>query len=283
MSVTAGTPSAPAPPARPSPHAARFSSALQDARRSRRSLLGACLPAGWPPALADDSAAYRHAASVLDIITVAVPTMSAPTDGPIMRAAHRAALSGGWRPDDLPRLVAQLGASGAMVLVTGHWHSFTDSDPARFAASLANAGAAGVIIPDMPAEDSAFWTGPAADAGLHMILVAGRRGVPAVRGSGAVYLPVDPGPAELTARRHHGMVSRIRQVQAAAQLPVLAGIGISTSNRAMSAARAGAEAVFLGSSLVAAMTSHPESASAAVSTVTARFRSALETARSLPG
>lgn len=283
MSVTSDTRFVPVPPDRLTPQAARFAAAMSwHSKDSRQRLLGACLPAGWPPALEDDAAAYRRAGNELDIVMIAVPSMNAAGDGPIMRTAHRTTLAAGWKPDRLPGLVRTLAGTGTMVLVTGLWSSFTGNDPGRLAAELAAAGAAGVVIPDMPDGESVAWTGPAADEGLHTIPVVPRRGLPRT-GSGAVYLPVPPGPVELTARRHTGMVSRIRQVQDDTRMPVIAAIGISTSNRAVSAARAGAAGIFLGGALVAAMTSHPDSAAAAVTTVTARFRSALETASVLPG
>jgi tryptophan synthase alpha chain len=261
-------------PGKPGAAAARrFSADLSIARRDRRALLGVCLPAGWRPAAdgGGGGAAYRLAGAAADVVELAAPADPAPLDGPVMAGAYRETLAAGWMTGWLPAWVrAVRRGGGASVLVMAYWPVIASYGPARFARGMALAGAAGIVIPDLPPGLAPDWADAVAPSGLHTILMAGH---PA-RGSGAVYCPAAPGRTGTAAAPYPGLARMIGQARAAAGLPVIAGVGI-TPDRARLAADAGADVVLAGSALVAAMRARPDSPLAAAGQFLARFRAGL--------
>ncbi len=234
----------------------------------RRPALGAFLPAGFPNWTAgiDTLRAFtRHGA---DFLEVGVPHRTPSLDGPDIRAAHAQALSQGARMAHVFSTIRLAASStGVPVVAMSYWSSVLDFDgPARFAQDLAQAGAAGAMIPDLPVSAAGEWGDAARAVGIHTPQFAPRDADDeqlaeiAESASGWIYAPAVAAPTgyqgdlDLVALRE--FTARLRTHS---DLPVVGGIGISTPQLAEQVAPF-VEGAVIGSPLIRPLLQHPSAA-----------------------
>ncbi|MFF8786846.1 tryptophan synthase subunit alpha [Streptomyces sp. NPDC015125] len=205
--------------------------------------LGVFLPAGYPtPSKGVDllHAFVQQGAAVLE---VGVPTGSAPLDGPVISAAYEHALRHGARMADVMDTVRHAADSGAPVVVMSYWSPVAEYGVEPFAQGLAEAGAAGAMIPDLPLDQAGPWLAAARTAGIHTPQFAPRDADEnlltriSAAASGWIYAPAVTAATgyrgELDLEALNRFTTRLR---AATAQPVVAGIGISTPLRARAVA-----------------------------------------------
>jgi tryptophan synthase alpha chain len=230
----------------------------------RRPALGAFLPAGFPNWTAGIEALRAFARHGADFLEIGVPNRSPAFDGPVITAAYAQALDQGARMPHLFSTV-RLAASttGVPVVVMSYWNPVVQFGVESFLRSLAQAGAAGAMIPDLPEAQAEGWHAAATSAGLHTPRFAPRQiDDPALErvastASGWVYAPAADAPTgfqgDLDIAGLHRFTTRLRQH---IDLPVVAGIGVSTPLRAAQVAPY-VDAVVIGSPLVRPLLDHP--------------------------
>ncbi|MFJ3169335.1 tryptophan synthase subunit alpha [Streptomyces roseus] len=224
----------------------------------RRPALGAFLPAGfpnWTAGIETLRAFTRHGA---DFLEVGVPHRAPTLDGPDICAAHAQALSQGARMAHVFSTIRLAASStGVPVVAMSYWASVLDFDgPARFAQDLAQAGAAGAMIPDLPVSAAGEWIDAARAAGIHTPQFAPRDAdddhlaAIAEAASGWIYAPAASAPTgyqgELDLPALSDFTARLRTHS---HLPVVGGIGISTPQLASQVAPF-LDGVVIGSPLI---------------------------------
>ena len=226
---------------------------LDAARSNGRKLLVPYLMAGIPePAAYPD--ALRALAHSADAVEVGIPYSDPLMDGPVIAAAGERALRSGVDPLTALEMTADVELDVPRVAMT-YYNPIHRTGEAEFCRRCAEAGIAGLIVPDLPLEESFSLQGAVADSGLAWIpLVAptsSQERVAAIAGTatGFVYavstLGVTGERASLS-QRSAQVVARCRE---ATDLPVLVGIGISTPDQAVEATEA-ADGVVIGSAVV---------------------------------
>ncbi|WP_332756994.1 tryptophan synthase subunit alpha [Streptomyces sp. MT206] len=222
-----------------------------------RPALGAFLPAGfpnWTGGLDTLRAFTRNGAHFLE---VGVPHHTPTLDGPDIKEAYAQALGQGARMAHVFSTI-RLAASttSAPVVAMSYWSPVLDFGVERFAQDLAQAGAAGAMIPDLPVSEADGWLAAAHAAGIHTPQFAPRSADDtqlariADAASGWVYAPAAVAPTgfqgELDLAALDGFTRRLRSISS---LPVVGGIGISTPERAAIVAPY-VDAVVIGSPLI---------------------------------
>lgn len=161
-------------------------------------------------------------------------------------------------------------ASRAPVVVMAYWESLALYGPRLFARDMRSAGAAGIMVVDLPCSLAGTWATTLAGIGLWC-----PRFVPAhtaddaldevcASASGWLYAPAthEPtgyrGPVDL-----EGLARSVRRLRQASSLPVVTGIGISTPALARAVAPL-VDGVMVGSPIVGALTSAGREAAAAL-------------------
>jgi tryptophan synthase alpha chain len=204
-------------------------------------------------------------------------------DGPLIQAASQAALEHGYTPADDLAMCAKLTASvGAPALIMTYynlaWHYRGTQRLDEFAVAAQDAGLAGAILPDLPADEGGPWLAVAAQHELATVFLAAptssdqRLRAIAEASSGFVYatsmLGVTGERSSLPASASR-LVARLR---GCTQRPVCVGIGVSSRDQA--AAVAGfADGVVVGSAVVrAARDGGPAAVAAFVSELAAGCR-----------
>ncbi|MGW1290967.1 tryptophan synthase subunit alpha, partial [Streptomyces sp. NPDC002586] len=230
----------------------------------RRPALGAFLPAGFPNWTAGLEALRAFARHGADFLEVGVPHRSPAFDGPTITAAYTQALDQGARMPHLFSTV-RLAASttGVPIVVMSYWDPIVQFGIDDFIRSIAQAGAAGAMIPDLPESQAETWHEACTAAGLRTPRFAPRHlDDPALDGiaataSGWVYAPAADAltgfQGDLDIPALHRFTARLRRH---IPLPVVAGIGISTPARAAQVAPY-VDAVVIGSPLVRPLLEQP--------------------------
>jgi tryptophan synthase alpha chain len=212
---------------------------------------------GFPDVLA---AVSKHA----DAVEVGLPFSDPLMDGPVIAAAGERAIAGGVGPLDVLDLIDEASAPLLAMTYYNPIHAIGEDD---FCKRASAAGIGGLIVPDLPVEESKSLRERAAEHGLGWVPLVAPTSSPerietiAATSTGFVYAVSTMGVTgvrESLSERSSAVVERCRK---ATDLPVLVGIGVSSPEQAVEACRA-ADGVVIGSAVVARVMD--EGASAAV-------------------
>ena len=234
----------------------RIAAAFEVARSEGRAALMPYLMGGYPDLPSSLAVARAYADAGADLIELGAPYSDPLADGPLIHAAATEALAGGTTLADVLTISAELG-DRLPILPMVYANMALAPGAERFAELLADAGAAGVIVPDLPPGEDRELPEALASRGLALIPFVAPTTPPERRkrlladAEGFVYVVSLTGvtgerealPSELT-----GLVSAVREESG---VPAAVGFGISTPERAAEVG-AIADGVIIGSRLVRA-------------------------------
>lgn len=235
--------------------AERIASAFENARG--RAALMPYLMAGYPTKDAALQIGNAYADAGADLVELGLPFSDPLADGPVIHAAGTTALRNGTTLDDALALCSAL-APRLPVVVMGYINLVLARGPEGFVDALVEAGASGLIVPDLPLEESTELLAAADARGLALVpLVAPttppeRLSAIAEAARGFIYAVSVVGITgeRTTLSEHVGPL--LQRVKGATELPVALGFGISTPDQAREAAAAGADGVIVASRLMRA-------------------------------
>ncbi|MCQ1580417.1 tryptophan synthase subunit alpha [Streptomyces parvus] len=243
------------PPAGPASDAsARFDQVLAHARADNRAALATYLPAGYPTQ-AQSLRIMHRLAEVTDVIELGWPYSEPTMDGPVIQRAAAQSLAAGFRVRHLLESIRSLATSPASVLVMAYFPPLFKYGLKRAAHDLAQAGAAGVILPDLPIEEADAWLTAAQDVGLHTVFVVAPSTTDArlaricATAGGMLYAPAVAGVTGSTGPLHDALPAFVQRLRATTDLPIGVGIGISTPAQARAVSRI-ADVTIVGSALI---------------------------------
>lgn len=215
------------------------------------------LTAGFPDTATSLDALRRAAAAGADFIEVGVPFSDPLADGPTIQRTTQAALEQGMT---LPRVLALVreAALAVPVVIMTYLNPVLSYGVERFARDAQAAGAAGVLLTDLPAGADPTVEQAVTTSGLDLIrLVApttdDRRLKTALAdATGFVYLISRLGVTGARGDAPPDLEAQVRRIRAVTRLPVAVGFGIGTPALAAAAARY-ADGVVVGSALMDAL------------------------------
>jgi tryptophan synthase alpha chain len=247
-----------------------------------RAALMPYLMGGFPDIDASLAIGHAYADAGADLVELGVPFSDPLADGPVIQAAGTAALRAGATVSGVLRVCEALAPRLPVVLMC-YANNVLARGADDFARRAASAGASGLIVPDLPYEESDAVLGACDDAGLALVpLVAptspdDRLARIGGRARGFLYTVSITGTTGERKRGRDAFVPIIARARAHTSVPVALGFGIGTPEQAVEAAEAGADGVIVGSRLVRAVAEAPESPAAVRSLVEA-FAAALQAA-----
>jgi tryptophan synthase alpha chain len=127
---------------------------------------------------------------------------------------------------------------------------------ARFCAAAAAAGASGLIVPDVPADEAGDIEAGCRAHGLDLVPLLAptsaddRIALACAQAGGFVYLVSVAGVTGARERLSGRVAELARRVRAHTELPLLVGFGISAPEHAVAALEAGADGVVIGSKAI---------------------------------
>jgi tryptophan synthase alpha chain len=191
-----------------------------------------------------------------DLIELGIPFSDPLADGPVIHEAGTIALGAGVKPTDVLALCKEI-SERVPVLLMVYANVVLSHGGEDFARRAADAGAAGLIVPDLPHEEAQNVREACESAGLALIpLVAPttRDELLAAIGrdaSGFVYAVSLVGTTGERGDLPPGLAQLVERIRGATDVPVAVGFGISTGEQARAVGEL-ADGVIVGSRVVRA-------------------------------
>jgi tryptophan synthase alpha chain len=264
----------------PSSGVERIAEAFASARaEGRRAALMPYLMGGFPDLETSLRIGIAYAESGADLVELGIPFSDPLADGPVIQAAGTAALAAGAHMDDVLEVAASI-AERVPVIAMCYANSIFSRGPERFADALVSAGVSGLIVPDLPLEESHEILSIADRHGLALVPIVApttpeeRLARIGASARGFVYVVSLTGTTGERAAVDAGLDKVLARAAAHTEVPVAVGFGISTPDQAREAVQAGAQGVIVGSRLVRAA-AESEDPVAAVSDLVRQLAGAL--------
>jgi tryptophan synthase alpha chain len=257
----------------------RIADAFARARAEGRVALMPYLMGGFPTLEASLRVGEAYADGGADLVELGVPFSDPLADGPVIHAAGTAALRAGATVDGVLDVCRHLSARLPVVVML-YANLVYARGVEAFAAALADAGASGLIVPDLPMEEAPAVLAACDAVGVALVpLVAPttpdeRMTAIGARARGFIYTVSVTGTTGERAALSDRFASVIARAKSHTSVPVALGFGIGTPEQAAQAAGAGADGVIVGSRLVRAAAEADDPA-AAVRDLVAAFAGAL--------
>ncbi len=234
----------------------RLTARIRAAGKAGRKALIPFLPAGFPDKARfwDEIAALDAAGA--DIIEIGVPFSDPVADGPVVEQASLDCLALGvclsWL---LGELAVRRSSIQAEIVLMGYLNPFLQYGLERFAKDAANAGVAGIIVPDLPFEEADEIKSALEAQGIDLIWLVGLN-TPAERlatysntARGFVYLVSVLGTTGERESLPEEIAAKVAEVRQTFSIPVALGFGIKTPQQLAPFADA-IDAVVFGSALI---------------------------------
>jgi tryptophan synthase alpha chain len=224
-----------------------------------RAALMPYLMGGFPDVETSVRVGIAYADAGADLVELGVPFSDPLADGPVIHAAGTRALANGATVHAVVEAGARIAEHVPVVLMC-YANPLLARGAERFAGELAARGISGLIVPDLPLEESAEMLAACDAAGLALVpLVApttpdARLAEIGRSARGFVYTVSVVGTTGERGAVQTDLAGLLGRVKAHSPVPVALGFGISTGEQAAAAAAAGADGVIVGSRLVRAVT-----------------------------
>jgi tryptophan synthase alpha chain len=250
------------------------------ATSGKRAALMPYLMGGFPDLDTSRAIGEAYAEGGADLVELGVPFSDPLADGPVIHAADTAALAAGATVHGVLEVARTLTETVPVVLMC-YANVVLARGPERFADELAERGVSGLIVPDLPLEESGDVLGACDAAGVALVpLVAPttpdeRLAAIGRSARGFVYAVSVTGTTGERSELAGELAAILTRTKARTDVPVALGFGIGTPEAAAAAADAGADGVIVGSRLVRAAAEAAEPASA-VRDLVGQFAEALK-------
>jgi len=238
----------------------RFSARFETLRAAGRKALVPFITAGDPSLQATVPTMHALVAAGADIIELGVPFSDPMADGPAIQRSSERALARGAGLSYVLECVRAFRDSDTEtpVVLMGYLNPVEIRGSTRFAEQASAAGVDGVLLVDLPPEESEEFRQAFAAHSIALILLASPTTTDArlaqLCGSAEGYLYYVSLAGVTGANRRDDDVApdRLRQIRALSRAPVVVGFGIKDAVSAVAMAR-DADGVVVGSALVSAL------------------------------
>ena len=194
-----------------------------------------------------------------DIIELGLPFSDPIADGPTIQASIERALDAGMNPDIFFELARSLDvAADVPLVVMTYYNLIFKRGLDRFVIDCVDSGISGIIVPDLPVEESDDLAAQCKKHGVDLIFLIAPTTYPermkkiADRGSGFIYLVARTGVTGARADVADSTIALIEDVRGTTRTttPLAVGFGISTGDQASTIIKDGADGVIVGSAFV---------------------------------
>jgi tryptophan synthase alpha chain len=221
--------------------------------------------AGDPNLAATRDLALAFDKSGVDVLELGVPFSDPLADGVVNQLAAQRGLESGTTPPKLLKTITAIRKQSQIPIVLYIYFNLIHRvGLEKFIAAAAKAGVDGLLILDLPPEESDNYESLMKRAGLcHIYLVApttpeDRMALIVKRGSGFIYYISREGVTGMQTSVATNLASQVAKIRAHTNLPVAVGFGISNPAQARAVA-AEADAAVVGSAVVNQIAKHGKS------------------------
>jgi len=221
--------------------------------------------AGDPNLAATRQLALAFDQAGVDVLELGVPFSDPLADGLVNQLAAQRGLESGTTPPKLLQTIAAIRSDSQVPIVLYVYFNILHKRGVReFIGDCAKAGVDGLLVLDLPPEESDNYERLMAEAGLcNIYLIApttpdDRMELIARRASGFIYYVSREGVTGMQAKVSDTIGAMTAKIRAHTQLPIAVGFGISNPEQAKTVAE-NAEAVVVGSAIVNQIAEHGKS------------------------
>jgi tryptophan synthase alpha subunit len=235
----------------------RIDELFQRTRAEGRIAFMPFMTAGFPDVAASEAIMRAMVAGGADGIEIGIPFSDPLADGPTIQRASYAALRARTTPEDALDVVRRLRAFGVAVplILMGYLNTVLACGEGAFISEAAAVGADGLIIVDLPPEESDETLARCRKAGLHLIFLAAptsdasRLDEIVARASGFIYCVGVVGVTGARTRLSDELPGFLARLRAKTDLPLAVGFGISKREH-IEALQGLADAAIVGAAMV---------------------------------
>ncbi|NEQ55732.1 MAG: tryptophan synthase subunit alpha [Leptolyngbya sp. SIO3F4] len=192
-----------------------------------------------------------------DLIELGVPYSDPLADGPVIQAAATRALERGVTLDAVLNLVAEISPelSAPIVLFT-YYNPILNRGIEQFLQDIYQAGARGLVVPDLPLEEMEVLLEPAEKTGIEVTLLVApttpkeRIIEIAKRCQGFIYLVSVTGVTGMRSEIGNRVKDLLQELHSVTDKPIGVGFGVSSPEQATQLKAWGADGVIVGSAFV---------------------------------
>jgi tryptophan synthase alpha chain len=225
-------------------------------RRDRKKGFIVYIGAGDPNLDATRRLALAFDQAGVDVLELGVPFSDPLADGVVNQLAAQRGLESGTTPPKLLRAVSEIRKKSQIPIVLYIYFNLIHKvGLKKFIANAATAGVDGLLVLDLPPEESENYEALMKKAGLcHIYLVApttpeDRMELIVKRGSGFIYYISREGVTGMQTKVASNLASQVAKIRAHTDLPIAVGFGISNPAQARAVASA-ADGCVVGSAVV---------------------------------
>jgi tryptophan synthase alpha chain len=233
------------------------SSCLQSLRDRHECALIPFITAGDPDLATTAQALIALDRAGADIIELGVPYSDPLADGPVIQAAATRALQAGVKLADVLELVAKVSPKiKAPIILFTYYNPILNLGIPEFLRRIVAAGVKGLVVPDLPLEESTTLLEPASLMGIEVIMLVAPTSPPdrmkaiAASAQGFVYLVSVTGVTGMREGMGSNVAGILNQLRGLTDKPIAVGFGISDSVQAKQIKELGADGVIVGSAMV---------------------------------
>jgi tryptophan synthase alpha chain len=195
-----------------------------------------------------------------DLIELGIPYSDPLADGPVIQAAAARALAEHTTPAAVLAVLASLrGQLAVPVILFSYSNPLLNRGMEAFCQQAAEAGAAGLVVPDLPLEEAEKLSSIAAERGLDLVLLVAPTTPPErmarihATSRGFTYLVSVTGVTGVRTALESRVEPLVRALKHQGGCPVAVGFGISGPEQARQVREWGADGAIVGSALVKVM------------------------------
>jgi tryptophan synthase alpha chain len=192
-----------------------------------------------------------------DILELGVPFSDPVADGPTIQKADERALDAGTTPDTVFHIVREIRKECDVPIVfLTYYNIIHHRGIEQFYHEAHSAGVDGILIADMPVEESDEVCSAASRYGIDPIFLIAQTTSDerikkiAKKARGYLYLVAAYGVTGVREQVSEGAIDLLNRVRTCTQIPLALGFGISTPHHGQICARAGADGMIVGSAIV---------------------------------
>ena len=192
-----------------------------------------------------------------DLIELGIPYSDPLADGPVIQAAATRALAKGTTLDKVLDLVKTVSPElRSPIILFTYYNPILNMGVEKFLQRIYDAGARGLVVPDLPLEESQGLLEPATKIGIEVILLVAptspleRLEAIAAKSQGFVYLVSTTGVTGMRSQVGKGVQQMLESLRTLTDKPIGVGFGISQPEHARQVAEWHADAVIVGSAMV---------------------------------
>ncbi len=192
-----------------------------------------------------------------DLIELGVPYSDPLADGPVIQSAATRALQKGTRLDQVLEMVATVSPTlKAPIILFTYYNPILYRGIKPFLEQIYQAGARGLVVPDLPLEEAETLLEPARQIGIEVTLLVAptspkeRIELIARQSQGFIYLVSVTGVTGMRTQVQTRVEDILKEMRSLTDKPIGVGFGISQPEQATQMRDWGADAVIVGSAFV---------------------------------